>query len=351
MGLTMCSESLPASEAERMMMYLSIGGEDRIALWSVDPQTGVANEVGSVDTGGGAGALALNNDETRLYAAVRTNNEVVAYQVNESTGGLTELGRTPVLANPVYVATDKTGRFLLTAYYGEAKAAVYAIGEDGVLKPEPVCVVDSTRHPHSIRVDLDNQNVYIPNTGADLIQQFKFNVESGELTPLEPADVKTAEKSGARHFTFDPTNSFVYFVNEHDCHVDVFQRDKSTGALTQIQSISTLPEGYTEKSYCADIEITPDGKYIYASNRGHDSLAMYSIDSSTGKLTSLGQVSTEAWPREFGLDPTGSFVYSAGQNSHKLAAYRIDPATGVLTQFATWPVGQSPAWVLVKTLK
>ncbi|MCA9041374.1 MAG: lactonase family protein [Planctomycetaceae bacterium] len=349
-GIVMFSNGLSAHAGERMMMYLSIGGEDRIALWNVDPQTGLASEIGSVKTSGAPGALALNPAENRLYAAVRSTGEVVTYELNESTGGLKELGRTPVLANPVYIATDRTGKFLLTAYYGEAKAAVYAINEEGVVVPDAVCTVDSTKHPHSINVDLDNQNVYIPNTGADLIQQFKFNADSGELTPLEPAEVMTSEKSGGRHFTFAPSNQFVYFVNEHNCHVDVFQRDKSTGALTQIQAISTLPEGYMEKSYCADIHITPDGKYLYASNRGHDSLAMYAVDQSTGKLSSLGQIPTETWPREFGLDPAGKFVYSAGQNSHKLAAYRIEPETGKLTQFATYPVGQSPSWVLVKTL-
>ncbi|MAT16374.1 MAG: 6-phosphogluconolactonase [Planctomyces sp.] len=349
-GLMMTGNRVSAENAERLMMYLSIGGENRIALWNVDPMTGLASEVGSVNTGGAPGALALNPDENRLYAAVRSTGDVVTYELNESTGGLKELGRTPVLANPVYVATDRTGKFLLTAYYGEAKAAVYAINEQGVVQPDPVCVVDSTKHPHSISTDLDNQNVYIPNTGADLIQQFQFNAETGELTPLEPADVKTSEVSGARHFTFHPSNKFVYFVNEHNCRVDVFSRDEA-GALTEIQSISTLPEGYTEKSFCADIHITPDGKYLYASNRGHDSLAMYSVNSETGKLTSLGQVPTEAWPREFGLDPQGKFVYSAGQNSHKLAAYEINRETGELQQFATYPVGQSPAWVLIRTLK
>ncbi|QDU79505.1 6-phosphogluconolactonase [Polystyrenella longa] len=339
-----------ASEANREMMYLSIGGENRIALWNVDPETGLASEVGSVNTGGAPGALTFNPKQDRLYAAVRSTGEVVTYEVNGSNGGLKELGRTPVLANPVYIATDRNGKFLLTAYYGEAKAAVYRIDEEGVVVADAVSTVESTRHPHSIDVDLANQNVYIPNTGADLIQQFRFNSDSGELTPLEPENVKTAEKSGGRHFVFAPSNKHVYFVNEHNCHVDVFERDQTTGALTQIQTISTLPEGYTEKSFCADIEITLDGKYIYASNRGHDSLAMYSVDQATGKLTSLGQIPTEAWPREFGLDPQGKFVYSAGQNSHKLAAYRIDPETGILAPFATYPVGQSPAWVLIKNL-
>lgn len=351
MGVSSSKNDLAAGEVARQMTYLSISGENRIALWAADPQTGLLTEVGSVGTGGSVGALALHPNGNRLYAAVRSTGAVASFDLNPSTGGLTKISETPVINNPVYIAVDGSGRYLLTAYYGQAKAAVYRLNDNGEVVAGPVSTVESTRHPHSILSDLSNHSVYIPNTGADLIQQFSFDTENGALTPLDPPEIKTETKSGARHFTFHPSNKFVYFCNEHNSHVSVFAREENSGKLTQLQTISTLPEGGHEGNTNADIHITPDGKYVYASNRGHDSIAAFAVDQSTGKLTSLGQFETESIPREFGLDPAGKYLYSAGQKSGKLAAYKIDPATGKLDRIATYPVGKSPAWVLVIDLK
>jgi 6-phosphogluconolactonase len=132
--------------------------------------------------------------------------------------------------------------------------------------------------------------------------------------------------------------------------VTAFRLDEKAGTLTALETLPTLPPGFKGKNTCADIEVTPDGKYLYASNRGHDSLAGYAIDMASGKLTALGQTPTEKTPREFAIDPSGKYAYAAGQDSGKLASYRIDPGTGKLEALDVYPVGKGPAWVLIVRL-
>ncbi|MCH8829465.1 MAG: beta-propeller fold lactonase family protein, partial [Planctomycetes bacterium] len=187
--------------------------------------------------------------------------------------------------------------------------------------------------------------VYVPNPGADQILQFRLDGESGKLMPLKPAVVKTEPGTGPRHFFIHPKKPFAYCCNEKGSSVTGFSFDPQTGRLKAFQTLTTLPRGFTANNSNADIEITPDGKFLYASNRGHDSLAMYRIDQQTGRLTALGQVPTEKTPREFNIDPTGRFVYSAGQGSGKMVAYRIQPS-GKLKALKTYTVGRGPAWVL-----
>ncbi|MCA9117786.1 MAG: lactonase family protein, partial [Planctomycetaceae bacterium] len=292
----------------RQFVYISVGGEKRIAIYASDLETGRLTEAGSLQLEGAPGSLAVNADGTRMYAAVRSAKAVATLKIDPATGQLEQLGQTPVVDNPVYVLTDPSGRFLLTTYYGAGKAAVYRIGADGIVEPEAVQIVECEKNPHSIQADATGRFVYVPNTGSDSILQYAFDRETGRLEALKPAKVATAEGTGPRHVRFHPGAPYVYFVNEKGSSVDVFRHDGETGQLEAVQTIPTLPEGFEGKNYCADIEFSPDGKFLYASNRGHDSLAGYRVDAGTGKLTSLGQFPTEAFPREFAITPDGRFV-------------------------------------------
>lgn len=332
-----------AQAAKPIVGYVSIGGEKKIAVYTMNRKTGELVSRGSVDAGGAPGSLALSPDRRFLYAAVRSTGSVATFRVDPVTGSLTRIGSTRVVTNPVYVAVDRTGKYLLTAYYGAAKVAVYPIGRDGVVGENASFIGDTGRNPHSILISKSNRYVYVPNTGADQILQYRFDEKTGKLSPLKPAVVKTAKGTGPRHFYFHPSKPFAYACNEKGSSVTGFSIDG--GRLKAFQTLTTLPDGYDKRNSNADIEITPDGKFLYASNRGHDSLAMYRIDSQTGRLTALGQAKTEKTPREFNIDPTGTFVYSAGQRSGRMIAYRIQP-DGRLKPLKTYTVGRGPAWVL-----
>ena len=339
-----------ALAAERTMVYISAGGDNRVVLWELDPQSGALEPRGQLDLEGAPGAM--TNDPTRqvLYVGVRSKNSVAALAINPQDGQLKPLGMTPVADNPVYLATDKQGRHLLTAYYGAAKAAIYPIKSDGTIGSEATSLVMTDKNPHSIQADPSNRFVFVPNTGADKVLQFKFDAAEGTITPNSPPELSTGTGTGPRHFWFHPSRDYVYFVNEKGSSVTACRLDKQSGTLAALQTIPTLPGDFTGNNTCAHIETTPDGKYLYASNRGHDSLAVFSIDAETGKLTSLGQQPTEKTPRAFAIDPSGKFLIAAGQGSNQLAAYRVGQ-DGRLQPLAVYPGGKSPAWVQIVPLK
>ncbi len=335
------------SQAATAWVFVSVGGENRIAIFQRDGKTGELKPHGQVELPGSPGSLAINAAGTRLYAAVRSKESVSTLAVDRTTGRLELLDTVPVAGNPVYVAVAPNQRYLLTAYYRDGKAAVYRLSELGTVDAQAASVLITKKNPHCILPLRGLPWIYVPNTGSDVILHYRQQQPGGELVPAEPHETVTAAKSGPRHAIQHPTQPWLFVVNEIDSTVSVFDIDPKTGALTKKQKLSTLPEGFTGNNTCADIEVTPCGRYVYASNRGHDSLAMFAVDAATGKLKPLGHAATEKTPREFAIDPTGRFVYAAGQRSGRLAAYRLDDATGKLERFATYDVGASPAWVLV----
>ena len=329
-------------------VYVSVGGAGKIAIYEMNPESGALTSRGSAPAKGAPGSLAIDPTQTYLYAALRSSRSVGTYRINPKTGQLTLIGTTPLVSSATYITTDKTGRYLLTAYYGAGKAAVYPI-KNGVVQKKATQILTAKKNPHSILLDPSNNYGYVPCTGADVILQYKWNAKKGTLTPLEQSEVVTKKGAGPRHFRFDPRedSNLVYVVNEKNSSVTTYRQNRKTGVLTSQQRIPTLPSTFEGGNTCADIELTPNGRFVYASNRGHDSLAVYSIDAKTGRLTAVGQQPTEKTPREFAIDPSGRFVYSAGQRSGKMISYSVDQKTGQLRPLKTYEVGRGPSWVTV----
>lgn len=353
-GCLLNVKSGSAADKSTVVGYVSVGGAKQIAIYEMNVSTGALTARGHVDAGGAPGSLAIGPRRRFLYAAIRSTGAVATFGIDPKTGSLKKVATTNVVANPVYITVDQTGRYLLTTYYGAAKVAIYAIGADGIVVGKPTFVGRTGKNPHSIVISRPhrslksgrtNRFVYVPNTGADQILQYRFDAKTGTLTALQPAAVKTAKRSGPRHFFCHPKMPFAYCCNEKGSSVTGFSLDPETGRLKAFQTLTTLPKGFAGGNSNADIEITPDGRFLYASNRGHDSLAMYAIDQETGRLTALGQVPTEETPREFNIDPTGRFVFSAGQRSGKMRGYRIQ-SSGRLQPLKAYTVGRGPAWVL-----
>jgi 6-phosphogluconolactonase len=205
--------------------------------------------------------------------------------------------------------------------------------------------------PHIARL---NDNVLEPpkeNPGPNMILQFRFDAQTGRLTPNSPFRVEPAERLGPRHYCFHPTQDLVYFSNEQGCSVTGYRLDRASGTLSAVQTVTTLPDGYSARNTCSQIHLlTASGQFMYVANRGHNSIAGFAVDAVTGHLTGIGHVSTEAVPSAFSLDPAGHFVFAAGTASGQLASYRISGETGALTPLAIYAVGQRPAAVLATRL-
>lgn len=335
---------------QNQFLYVANQNSNTVSVYVID-DAGALTFVEDEPVAGGPGPLAVNPDESRLYAAAVSGETVSAFDIDPGTGALTAIGgAVSVAAQPVHITIDHTGSYLLLASYGDNKAQSYALAGDGTVNGTPISDHDGPgNNPHSIWLSPNNDFAFVPNTNPtpETISQFVFNPADGTLSDNTPAtlDVSGNGPVGPRHMTFHPTLDVVYAVNEHADSVTVYAFDPVTGLLTEGATTSTLPGGMSSGSNtCADIHITPDGAALYASNRGDNSLAMFSVDAS-GALTVIGHVDTEAVPRELEVTRDGRFVYAAGQDTDKLAAYRVE-GSGALTALTTYDVGDRPMWVL-----
>jgi len=228
--------------------------------------------------------------------------------------------------------------------------SVHAIGDDGGVVDPPIERRETARGAHSIQTDPSNRFAFVPHIagrGPNEIWQFRFDEQTGHLTPNSPPKVLPDQLLGPRHFCFHPSKDLLYCSNEQGCSVTAYRFDSVAGTLTALQTVSTLPDGYTGQNSCSQIQIDPSGKFLYAPNRGHNSIAGFAGDAATGLLRSIGQAASEPVPRACSLDPEGKFLYAAGLESGRLAAYRIDPDTGMLQPLTTYPIGKRPMWVMI----
>jgi len=331
-------------------VYVPVADEDKITIWSMDPDTGALDLLEDAPLAGGPSPLAHDPAQRTLYVGLRASHQLASLTIDPQTGSLSLRGTIPLDSDPCYLSVDRTGRYLLSAYYGAGLMAVHPIGEDGVVRAPPVVWQTTMPKAHCIQTDRGNRYAYLPHVGeSNRILQFTFDADSGRLTPNAVPAVVPEAGQGPRHYCYHPTLDTAYFDNEQASSVTAYRLDPDTGTLSPFQTLSTLPDDFEGQNTCAQIHMTPSGRYLYAANRGHDSIACFAVDPTTGRLTSLGQQPSEPIPRTFGIDPQGRFLYAAGQGSGRLAAYRI-ASDGSLRPLATYPVGKRPMWVLVLEL-
>jgi 6-phosphogluconolactonase len=272
---------------------------------------------------------------------------VSSFSIDHSTGKLTPLNTVPSRGGgPCYVRTDKNGKVLFVANYGTGSVAAFPIKPDGSLgeavgfAQHTGSSVDQKRqrgpHAHSINPSPDNRYVVAADLGLDQVLIYKFD-QNAALTPNEPPFAAVPPGGGPRHFAFHPNGKFAYANNEMGNSVTAFTFDKSRGALNPIATESTLPKDFTAVSHTAEVQVHPGGKFLYVSNRGHDSITSFAIDGGSGRLRLIEQTPTQGkTPRNFGIDPKGNFMIAANQATNSLVVFRIDKNTGKLT-----PTGQT----------
>ena len=268
---------------------------------------------------------------------------VSAFSIDQATGKLTFLNEVASRgADPCYITVDKTGKYVLVANYTGGSVAVFPVLADGKLGEASAFVQHIGKgtnparqegsHAHSIDLSLDNRFAMVDDLGLDQLLVYKFDSAKGSLTPNDPPFTKIEAGSGPRHFVLRPDGKFAYVISEMAHTVTVFSNDAVNGKLQVLQTITTLPKDFTGRNDDAEIEVHPSGKFLYASNRGDDSIAIYTIDPSKGTLTQVGIVHTGGKePRSFEIDPTGTLLFAENQNSNTVVLFKIDAKTGQLT--------------------
>ena len=286
---------------------------------------------------------------------------VSAFSIDRSTGKLTFLNEVPSRgADPCYITLDKTGKYVLVANYTGGSIAAFPVLDNGKLGDASAFVQHTGHgtnperqekaHAHSIDLSPDNRFAMVDDLGLDELLVYKFDSATGSLTPNNPPFAKLDAGAGPRHFALSSNGKFAYVIAEMHSTVTVFSNDEETGTLHSLQTISALPKDFTGRNDDAEIEMHPSGKFLYASNRGSDTITVFAIDPSKGTLTPVAYTPTQGKePRSFEIDPTGKFLFAANQKSDNIVVFRIDPKTGNLT-----PAGQVldvGAPVCVKFLK
>jgi 6-phosphogluconolactonase len=294
----------------------------------------------------------IHPDGKHLYTcnSGKTTGAASAYEIDPRTGRLTLLNRKPSGGpDPSYITLDQTCRYALVANYQGGNIAALAINPDHTLG-DLTGFAQHTGHSvnpdrqsrpfaHSIIVDPGNRFALVADLGLDKVMVYRFNEKDGSLTPNDPPFATVKPGSGPRHLKFHPNGKWVYVINEMGCTVTGFKWNGEKGSLKEFQTITTLPEEFKGTNTCAELLIHPNGKFLYGSNRGHNSLAVFAIDQKSGKLKLVERVPSQGkWPRNFEFDPTGKWILCSNHNSDNAVVFRVDGNTGKLT-----PVGQPVA--------
>jgi 6-phosphogluconolactonase len=332
-------------------IYVSNADSREISVLSLDAARNDICLTQTVPVSGQVMPLAVSPDRKHLYAALRSQPyAVLSFGISPVNGHLTRIGVHPLPDSMAYIATDRTGRYLFAASYGGHKVSVGPIATDGVAQAASQ-VLPTGQNAHAVQVDASNRHVIVSNLGSDSLMHMHFDAATGLLAIPETPVFSTRANAGPRHFVFHPNGRIVYLLNELDASIDVLALDDSRGRLSPLQTLSSLPPGFTGRPWAADLHLTPDARFLYISERSSSMLATFAVNPSSGHLRHVTHTQTEAQPRGFNIDASGRFLVAAGQLSHAVMLYSIDPPTGALKPVRRLPVGRNPNWVEIVDLR
>lgn len=331
-------------------VYVSNADSGDISVLSLDEDRGTLTPIQQAEVGGNVMPLAIRPDKRVLYAARRSDPlAAVALRIDPADGTLSPLGEAPLPASMAYLSTDESGRWLFSASYGGNLVAVSPIAADGIPGAAHQQIPTGPK-AHCMRALPGNGHVLATSLGGGVVLQFRFDDSTGTLTPNEPPLLSLRVPSGPRHLAVHPHAPIVMLLNELDASVDVLALDRARGTLSLVQTVGTLPPGFSGEPWASELRFTPDGRFLYTSERRSNTLARFAVDAASGALTPLGHHATQAQPRGFAISPSGRHLVAAGQASHRLGLHAIDPASGALTLVAEQDAGRNPNWVEVLEL-
>jgi 6-phosphogluconolactonase len=365
LGLALTGAAPAADEkggTVRVYIGTSTGGNSKskgIYLCELDLASGKLTSKGLAAEAGNPNFLALHPNRKFLYAVGDVTLDgkktagVSAFAI-EATGKLTLLNEQSARgAGPCHISVDKGGKNVLIANYSGGSIAALPIGPDGKLAPATAFVqheggskVDKARqekpHAHSINLDPAGKFAFVADLGMDKVMVYRFDADKGGLAANDPPSVAVAGGAGPRHFAFHPDGKHAYVINELNSTLTAFDYDAASGTLKEIHTVPTLPEPVKGNS-TAEVQVHPSGKFVYGSNRGHNSIAIFQVDEKTGRLTPSGHATKDIkTPRNFGIDPTGTWMIVGSQAGNALVVFKIDPKTGALTHTETVPDVPTP---------
>lgn len=319
-------------------------GSEGIYVYRMDPSTGELDYSSMAAAGINPTYLAIHPSKQYLYAANTIEGEgmISAFSINPLTGGLTFMNRQPSGGSkPVHLLVDGTGRYVLAGNFGDGSVCVLPIQADGELgaMTDFIRHSGSSVHPtrqmgprvHSVTLDPAGRYAVAAEYGADQLRVYRLDAERGKLLPAAVPAISVAAGSGPRHVAFHPNERWAYVINELGNTLMSYDYDPTQGILHLKETHATLPEGFAEPSFCADVHVHPDGTFVYGSNRGHNSIVIYAVEPETGKLQLVGHEPTLGRaPRSFIIDPTGRYLYAAHQDTDNVVAFHLDRQTGKL---------------------
>ena len=348
------STAADVKPAKELLVYVGTYNgpkSEGIYAYRLDLGTGKCTPLGLAAEVKNPSFVAVHPTQKYLYSVSEIEDRdgkptggVSAFAIDRKSGKLTKLNdQSSEGRGPCHVTVDKTGKVAMVANYGSGSVASYPIGADGKLAPAASAIqhegksVNPDRqegpHAHSINPSIDNRFAVAADLGLDKVFVYRLDPATGKLAANDPPSVSVKPGAGPRHFAFHPSGKFAYVINEIDCTVTAFAYDAEKGVLTEVQTISTLPEGETvQPGYStAEVQVHPSGKFVYGSNRGHDTITVFAVDEASGKLRQVQNVAIDGKvPRGFGIDPFGKFLLAGGQSSDTLTVFRIDPQSGQL---------------------
>lgn len=339
------SAASSVASAGTSYVYISNAESQDLSVFSLDKKDGSLVSIETVPVGGTAMPMALSPDRHKLYVALRSKPyRVQNFAINPLTGRLADLGASPLADSMAYLSVDKTGRYLFAASYGGNKLTVNPIGKNGVVG-EPQQIIPTGPMAHSIATSPDNRYAFASVLGADKWLRLRFDAASGTLTEDATPGLTLPPKSGPRFFVFSPDNRFVYLIDELDGKLHVLAFDEHADKVRPVQTVSVLPHDFHgDKPWGSDLHVTPDGRFLFASERTSSTLAAYRIDRGTGHLTRIGTWPTETQPRGFTIDASGRYLIAVGEKSAHATVYGIGN-DGALKTLGRYPTGRGPNWV------
>lgn len=361
--------------AGETFVYVSAAEDGDIFSYQMN-KAGVLTPLGKTKAGKLVMPMAVSRNKQFLYAIVRSEPlSVLTYAIDPKTGALSQKATAPLPDSMAYVSTDATGRFLFTASYGGDKIAVSPINENGLVESPAIQVLPTGRNAHSILADRSNRFVYVCNLGSNQILQYLFDAKTGKLTPNNPPLIKARPDNGPRHPVFSKDNRHLYVISELSGNVIQFAVNQRTGVLSELYYVKSVPpdsnllpgsareamaptstSGANTKIiggddqphiWAADIQLTPNGKFLYTTERTNSTLTLFSVAPGTGKLTYVASYPTETQPRGIRIDSKGRYLVASGEKSDRISVYKIDQKSGVLKSVGRYPVGHDANWVSI----
>lgn len=332
----------------RTFIYVSCAGSREIDVFALDAHTGEAVPRQRLSIPGSPLPMKISPDGRILLVGTKTENTLLTCSIHPENGELALLGSVPCPGGPTYVNCNRAMRAAFVASYGDNLLAAFPLESNG--RPLPVDQVErDLPRAHAAVVDATDGWLLVPALGADAIRIYRL-ADDGRLEANVPAQVSVRPGSGPRHLVFSPDNRYVHCLNELDGSIDLFDFDATNGTLELRQSVSMMPHGFNGKPWAAELRATPDGSFLFATDRRSSTLAVFSVDAQNGQLALFGHYPTEAQPRGMAVDPSGRWLAVAGQLSGHLTVYEIDAETGCPRQRSRHATGEDPICVEIVAL-